>query len=225
MGYMVKEMPLAERPRERLLKYGAKSLANYELLAIVLGTGSKNESVLDSAKNILIKIEDLNALNEVTVNELMKIKGIGKAKAITILAAIELGKRVNQPVSNNVKINNSKHAFDLLKDTLQNEKQENLVCIYLNNNSELINIKTITIGSINNTVFNPKDILKWALKYSSVAIIIAHNHPSGNVMPSREDIIVTKNIVHAAELLDIMVIDHIIIGKNKYYSFLENKKL
>lgn len=225
MGYMVKEIPLADRPRERLLKYGAKSLANYEILAIILGTGSKNESVLDLAKNILINFEDLNALNEITVSELTKIRGVGKAKAISILAAIELGKRVNQPVSSNIKILGSKQAFDLLKDMLQNENQENLVCIYLNNNSELISIKTITVGSITNTVFNPKDILKWALKYSAVAIIIAHNHPSGNVMPSKEDVIVTKNIVQAAQLLDIVVIDHIIIGKNKYYSFLENKKL
>lgn len=225
MSFMVKEMPLADRPRERLLKYGVKSLANYEILAIILGTGSKNLSVLDLAKTVLIDLEEINRLNEITVNELMKIKGIGKAKAISIIAAIELGKRVNKPLTGSIKITNSRIAYDYLKDSLQNENQENLVCIYLNNNSEIINTKTITVGSINNTVFNPRDILKWALKYSAVAIIIAHNHPSGNIAPSKEDVIVTRNIVQAAKLVDVLIVDHIIIGKNKYYSFLENKKL
>lgn len=225
MSYMVKEMPLADRPRERLMKYGAKSLANYEIIAIILGTGSKDQSVLDLAKNVLIHFEEINRLNEITVNELMKIKGIGMAKAITIIAAIELGKRVNEPVTGSLQITNSKQAYEHLKDSLQNENQENLVCIYLNNNSEVINIKTITVGSINNTVFNPRDILKWALKYSAVAIIVAHNHPSGNIMPSREDILVTRNIVQAAKYVDVLIVDHIIIGKNQYYSFLENKKL
>jgi len=225
MSFMVKEMPLADRPRERLLKYGVKSLANYEILAIILGTGSKNLSVLDLAKTVLIDLEEINRLNEITVTELMKIKGIGKAKAISIIAAIELGKRVNKPLTGSIKITNSRIAYDYLKDSLQNENQENLVCIYLNNNSEIINTKTITVGSINNTVFNPRDILKWALKYSAVAIIIAHNHPSGNIAPSKEDVIVTRNIVQAAKLVDVLIVDHIIIGKNKYYSFLENKKL
>ena len=225
MSYMVLEIPLADRPRERLLKYGASSLANYELLAIILGTGSKNKSVLDLAKQVLIELEDINNFNEVTVNELMKIKGIGKAKAISIIAAIEFGKRVNQPKNLGIKIKDVSDAYNYLKDLLQNENQENLVCIFLNNNSEVINVKTISIGSITNTIFNPRDILKWALKYSAVAIILAHNHPSGNINPSMEDIVVTKNIIEAAKLVDIIVVDHIIIGKNKYYSFLENKKL
>lgn len=225
MSYMVKEMPLADRPRERLIKYGAKSLANYEIIAIILGTGSKNQSVLDLAKSLLINLEDINRLNEITINELMKIKGIGKAKAISIIAAIELGKRVNEPVVNNIQITNSSQAFYHLKDMLQNENQENLVCIFLNNNSEIINTKIISVGSITNTVFNTKDIIKWALKYSAVAIIVAHNHPSGNINPSREDILVTRNLLQAVKIVDIVLVDHIIIGKNKYYSFLENKKL
>lgn len=225
MSFMVKEMPLEDRPRERLVKYGAKSLANYELLAIILGTGRKRQSVLDLAKHVLIEIEDLNRFNEVTVDELLKIKGIGKAKAISIIAAIEFGKRVNQPNSLGVKIKDSKDAYNYIKDSIQNETRENLVCIFLNNNAEVINVKTISIGSITNTIFNPKDILKWALKYSAVAIILVHNHPSGNINPSMEDIIVTRNIIEAAKLVDIIVVDHLIIGKDKFYSFLENKKL
>lgn len=225
MSFLVREIPINERPRERLLKYGAKSLSNYELLAIILRTGYKNQSVLDLSKTILIELEDINNFNEITVNELTKIKGIGKTKAITILAAIEFGKRVNNPSNSNIKINSSKDAYEFLKDSMQNELQENLVCVFLNNNSEVITTKTITIGTINHTIFNPRDILKWALKYSAVAVLLAHNHPSGNPTPSQEDIIVTKKLLQAAKLVDVLIVDHIIIGKNKYYSLLENRKM
>ncbi len=224
MSYLVKEMPLADRPRERLLKYGADALANYELLAILLETGTRNISVLDLAKTILIEFEEINNLNNITVTELMKIKGIGRAKALKIIAAIEFGKRVNQPNSPNVQITSSKKAYEYLKDRLQNEEQENLVCLFLNNNSEVITTKVISVGTITNTIFNPRDILKWALKYSAIGIIIAHNHPSGNIIPSKEDIHVTKMLINAAKFVDIIIIDHLIIGKDKYYSFLENNK-
>jgi DNA repair protein RadC len=108
---------------------------------------------------------------------------------------------------------------------IQNESQEHLVCVYLNTQSEVIETKTISIGTVNQTIINPKDILKWALKHSATGIIVAHNHPSGNPTPSKEDIIVTRKIVEAAKIMDIIVVDHIIVGKNRYYSFLENKKL
>lgn len=225
MSFMVREIPMSDRPRERLSKYGVKALANYELLAIILATGTRNESVIDLSKKILIKFEKLERLNEITISELMKIKGIGKAKAISIIAAIEFGKRVNYPSSENIKITKAQDAYLYLKDSLQHENQENLVCIFLNNNSEVISTKIITVGTITNTIFNPKDILKWALKYSAVAIVLAHNHPSGNVNPSKEDIVVTKRLVKAADLVDIVIVDHIIIGKNQYFSFLENKVL
>lgn len=225
MSFLVKEIPASDRPRERLLKYGVRALSDHELLAIILRTGTKNLSVLDLAKRVLIEFQNLNRLNEATVTELKKIKGIGEAKAIEILAAIELGRRINLPVTPKLVLSNPYQSYSYLKEIIQNESQEHLVCVYLNTQSEAIATKTISIGTVNQTIFNPKDVLKWGLKYSATGIIIAHNHPSGNPLPSKEDFQVTRRIVEAANLMDIIVVDHIIVGKNKYYSFLENKKL
>jgi len=225
MSFLVKEMPLNERPRERLLKYGVKSLANHELLAIILRTGSNKLSVIDLSKELLFQYQSLDKLNEATVEELKAIKGIGNAKAIEVLAAIELGKRINVPNVPTVSISSPFQSYLYLKDSMQHESQENLVCVFLNNQSEVIANKVITIGTLNHTIFNPRDILRWALKLSAAGLIIAHNHPSGNPEPSNQDLNVTKKIIQAAKLVDIIIIDHIIIGKNRYFSFLENKKL
>jgi DNA repair protein RadC len=225
MSFLVREIPASERPRERLLKHGVRALSDHELLAIILRTGTKDMSVLDLAKKVLIEFQNLNRLNEATVSELKKIKGIGEAKAIEILAAIELGRRINLPASGKVILANPYQSYVYLKELIQNESQEHLVCVYLNTQSEVIETKTISIGTVNQTIINPKDILKWALKHSATGIIVAHNHPSGNPTPSKEDIIVTRKIVEAAKIMDIIVVDHIIVGKNRYYSFLENKKL
>lgn len=225
MSFLVKEIPTNDRPRERLIKYGVRALSDHELLAIILRTGTKNLSVLDLAKKVLIEFQNLNRLNEATVSELSRIKGIGEAKAIEILAAIELGRRINLPVSSKVVLANPYQSYNYLKEIIQNESQEHLVCVYLNTQSEVITTRTISIGTVNQTIFNPKDVLKWALKHSATGIIIAHNHPSGNPTPSNEDHQVTRKIVEAAKLMDIIVVDHIIVGKNRYFSFLENKKL
>lgn len=225
MSFLVKEIPTNDRPRERLIKYGVRALSDHELLAIILRTGTKNLSVLDLAKKVLIEFQNLNRLNEATVSELSRIKGIGEAKAIEILAAIELGRRINLPVSSKVVLANPYQSYNYLKEIIQNESQEHLVCVYLNTQSEVITTRTISIGTVNQTIINPKDVLKWALKHSATGIIIAHNHPSGNPTPSNEDHQVTRKIVEAAKLMDIIVVDHIIVGKNRYFSFLENKKL
>lgn len=223
MKYMLKEMPIDERPRERLLKYGPSSLANYELLAIIMRTGSYNKSVLDISKELLIKFQSLDQINEATIAELTKINGIGEAKAISLLAAIELGKRINVPIKKVIAIKSSFDSYNYLKDNLQHLNQENLVALYLNSKSEVITLKTVTIGTLNQTIFNIKDILKWALKYSAAGLIVAHNHPSGDPAPSRQDIESTYALVKAAKLMDIIIVDHIIIGKNKYCSLKEKQ--
>lgn len=225
MSYMLRELPLEERPRERLIKYGASSLSNYELLAILLRTGTKDCSVINLAKTILMKIENINMLNDITIEELIQIKGVGQVKAIELLAAIELGKRINNPYTLKDVIDTPKKAYLYVKEELQHLTQENLVCLYLNTKSEVIAKKTITVGTISQTIINPRDIFKWAFKYSCFAIIIIHNHPSGNPEPSHPDIIMTKKIVAAAKTVDLLLVDHIIIGKNRYYSFQENKLL
>ncbi len=225
MSFLVREMPMNERPRERLRKAGVQSLATHELLAIVLRTGCANTSALDVAKTLLYHFESIDKLNEATISELMQIKGIGEAKAIEILAAIELGKRINIPMSSQTVITSPYQSYQYLKDSMQHLTQETLVCVYLNNKSEVIAKKTVTIGTINQTIFNPRDILKWALKLSATALIVAHNHPSGNPEASAEDIMVTKKLIQAAKMVDILVVDHIIIGKNRYFSLLEQQKM
>jgi len=225
MSFLLKEMPASERPRERLLKYGVSSLSNYELLAIILRTGSRSCSAIDVARALLSRYSSLDRLNEATVAELREIKGIGSAKAIELLAAIELGKRINVPTNSIIRLNTPHQSYHYLKDALQHLNQEYLVALYLNTQSEVIGERTISIGTLTHTLFNCRDILKWGLKMSASGIIIAHNHPSGNPMPSREDYEITKRLIAAAKLLDILIIDHIIIGKNRYFSFLENKKL
>lgn len=225
MSLMLHELPTSERPRERLIKYGPKSLSNYELLAILLRTGTKDKSVIDLAKSLLSQVENINMLNDITISELTKIKGIGHVKAVELLAAIELGKRINTPIVLNQVIDTPKKAYLLIKDEMQHLTQENLVCLYLNTKSELIAKKLITIGTLSQTIINPRDIFKWAFKLSALAIIIIHNHPSGNPLPSEPDILMTRKIVEAARTVDLLIVDHIIVGKNQYFSFQENKML
>lgn len=225
MSFLLKEIPAEERPRERLMKYGCGALATHELLAILLRTGSKDASAVDVAKALLMQFDSLDAFNEATVEELMKVKGVGQAKAIEILAAIEFGKRISVPIAPNETIISPLQSYRYLKERLQHETREILVCIFLNRQSQVIADKTITIGTLDHTIFNPRDILKWALKLSASGIIISHNHPSGNPDPSEEDLLVTKKLIQAAKLMDVMIVDHIIIGKHKYFSFLENRKL
>lgn len=221
MKYMLKEMPIEERPRERLKVFGPTALANYELLAIIIRTGSLKKSVLDLAKELLIKFKSLDKINEATITELMQISGIGEAKAISLLASIELGKRINLPVNSLITIKSPTDSYNYLKDNLQHLNQENLVALYLNSKSEVLALRTVTIGSLNQTIFNIKDILKWALKYSAAGLIVAHNHPSGDPSPSRQDIESTQALINAAKLMDVIIVDHIIIGKNRYCSLKE----
>lgn len=225
MSLMLHEIPSSERPRERLIKYGPESLATYELLAILLRTGTRDISVIDLAKNVLKQVENINMLNQITINELKKIKGIGEVKAVELLASIELGKRINTPLPPEQIVDTPKKVYLLVKEELQHLTQETLVCLYLNAKSELIAKKTISVGTLSQTIINPRDIFKWAFKLSSMAIVLIHNHPSGNPEPSQPDILMTQKIVQAAKIVDLLIVDHIIVGKNRYFSFQEHNML
>lgn len=220
----LKEMPVNNLPRERLLKDGKESLADYEVLAIILRTGIKGKNVLDLSKEMLTKFQ-LNEFSNLTINELMDIKGIKEAKAIEILAAIEFGKRVSNYISVRTIIKNNKEAYLYLKNKMEDLEEEHLICLYLNIKSEVVYEKTISIGSINDTSFDINKIIKYALKNSSNHIIISHNHPTGDPLPSNNDIIITHKAIDLLNKFDIKLIDHIIIGKNKYYSFNKQKIL
>ena len=216
MKYILKEMTEMEKPREKLYYYGAESLSDYELLAILLRTGTKNKSVIDLSIEILNNIVHINELQSTTIEELTNIKGIGKTKAIELLATIELGKRINSYNKIKYKIKSS-----YIKDKLSYQKQEHFIAIYLSLNNEVIADKIISIGTISSTLADPKDIIRWGVKFGAYAIIITHNHPSGNPYPSQQDITFTTKLTNACNLVDLKLVDHIIIGKNKYFSFKE----
>lgn len=211
--------PHEEMPRERLVQYGSSSLSNTELLAILLRVGVKNLNVLELANNVLMKYENIQALNEATVSELKEIRGMGQTKAISLIAAIELGKRINTPNSKKRLLTNHKEVYDFMKNQLQMLKHEEFWVLYLDIKGNLIEKKILSKGATNQVYIDIKEICKWAIKNSSSGVILVHNHPSGDPSPSSEDKEITKAIIKSLKMLNIAVCDHIIIGHNKYVSF------
>ena len=224
MNVLIKDIPLNERPRERLINKGVEYLSNEDLLAILLKTGTKENSVKVLANNILKQLDDINNLKEINLERLVKIKGIGKAKACELLAAIELGKRLNKKIDNlnQIKIYSSNSIYEYYQDKLKDKLQEYFYCVYLDTKNHIIKDKLLFIGTINESLIHPREIFKEAYLLSASGIICIHNHPSGNVNPSNNDIIMTKQLVEVGKILGIKVLDHIIIGKNNYYSFNDN---
>lgn len=224
MKTLIKDIPINERPRERLINFGVEYLSNEELLAIILKTGTKNFSVKILANNILKQIDNINDLKNINLEKLTKIKGIGKAKACEILASIELGKRINNKIGNinQIKVLSSNSIYDYYKEKLIDKKQEYFYCVYLDTKNHIIKDKLLFIGTINESLVHPREIFKEAYLLSASGIICVHNHPSGNIEPSQNDIIMTKQLKDIGFLLGIKVLDHIIIGNNNYYSFNDN---
>ena len=218
---MLKEVPFFDRPREKAIKYGIKTLSTVELIAIVLRTGSKEEGVIELSKRLLYGLDSLSRLREMTVEELVDLKGIGKTKAITLQASIELGLRILEEKNKLKTYANPKQIFNYYSPMLNNINKECLYAIYLNTKGYVINEQLITQGTISSSLIDGRDIIKWALKYSASAIILVHNHPSGDPTPSIQDMKVTAEIVKQAKLMDLIVLDHIIIGDN-YFSMKEN---
>lgn len=227
MNLKIKDIPIYERPRERLINNGVENLSNEDLLAIILKTGTKNFSSKMLATKILIKIGDIRNIKDLNYQKLLEIKGIGQAKACVLLAAIELAKRINKeiPIINNLKVTNSKIIYTYYKDIIGNHLQEHFYCVYLDNQKKVIKDKLLFIGTINQSIVHPREIFKEAYLISASSIICVHNHPSGNVIPSTEDLIITEKLVDVGDILGIKVIDHVIIGKNNYYSFFENNNI
>lgn len=221
--YLIKEMPKQERPRERFLKFGASSLSTHELLAIIIRTGSKNESVIDLSKHLLYKYHSLKELSTIQTNELMKMKGIGTSKAIELQTVFEIAKRINsEQFKEGVFLKSPESIFLYTKDQLEMKTQEHLLGLYLNTKGELIKKEVLFIGSLNTSLIHPREVFKFAVQYSAATLILIHNHPSGDPTPSSNDIDVTKRMVRNGEMMDIPVMDHVIIGRDKYYSFKEH---
>lgn len=221
MSYLIKEMNDDERPRERFKKYGVEALSNTELLSILMRCGTKSKSVMEVSSDLL-KIYNMNDFSNINYNVLKDIKGIGEVKAMTLISAIEFGKRVLNKVDLNKQIRCSNDVYELVKSDLENELQEKLLVIFLNTRKYVIDKKIIFIGTVNSSVVHARDVFREAVKCNAVSLILVHNHPAGSIKPSYQDMEMTNKFISIGKLMDIDVIDHLIIGKNSYYSFLES---
>lgn len=222
---MIKDIPLNERPRERALQYGLENLSNSELLALLLRCGTKEKSVMELAFEILNLVGSINNLSSLTINKLLTIKGIGRVKAIEIMGLVELCLRMQAKNNYFVKISCSHDVFDNYKNLFTDKKQELFYCLYLNNKNVVIERKLLFMGTINRSVVHPREVFKNAYLTSASGIICLHNHPSGDVTPSLEDQRFTKALTEIGRIQNIPILDHIIIGSNNYYSFMENDLL
>ncbi|MEJ2595259.1 MAG: DNA repair protein RadC [bacterium] len=210
-----------DRPREKLLIKGKGQLSKAELIAILIGSGSREESAVQLAKTVLNSVQNnLAELARLTVTDLLTIKGIGEARALTIIAALELGKRrLSEEVLTKKKIRSSEDVFHYLFPDLSDKHYEEFWILLLDRANQVIGKKNISEGGISGTVADPKKIFRLALDYKASAIIMAHNHPSNNLKPSNNDIELTKKLRSAGKLLDMEVLDHLIFGHDSYYSF------
>ena len=223
----LEELPKEERPRERLLNYGSESLSNQELLAILIKNGTKSKSCKDLSLEVLKKINIISDLQDITVEQLTEIPGIGKVKAIEILASIELGKRIFLAKNNKskLKLKNAKDIYEEVRYLLYGKKQEYFYCLYFNNKLELIERKLLFMGTINRSIVHPREIFKHAYLNSASSIVCIHNHPSNDIKPSREDIYLTRQLIEIGKMNGILIADHIIVGDDNYYSFFEESGL
>ena len=221
MSIKMKELPNSEKPYEKMEIYGAKKLSNTELLAIIIKTGTKNESALNLAQNILAlsdKKDSLTFLGDLNIKELEKINGIGRVKAIQILAVVELARRISMPI--NIlehKIKNTEDVANLFMSEMANEKREIAKLIILNSKNIILKIMDLSIGGTNYAILEPKIVLEEPIKMQAPKIILVHNHPSGNPKPSREDFQATDRIYEAADIMGIELLDHVIKEKNNQY--------
>lgn len=220
----LKELPILERPRERLKYYGINTLSNEELLTILIGSGNKYCSAKELSFNILAALSNINDLANMTYEKLVKIKGLGPSKISILLAAIELSKRIKKDNSHifDIKITSSNVLYDYYKELFLNQMQECFYCIYLDASKKIIKNELLFKGTLDRSLVHPREIFKEAYLLSASSIICIHNHPSGNTTPSIEDKKLTNILVEIGLIHGIPVIDHLIIGENSYYSFFEN---
>jgi DNA repair protein RadC len=226
MTCKIMDLPQNERPRERLLRYGAETLSNNELLAIILRIGSKNENIISLCGRIMSECGGLNGLLSSSAEEFMNLKGIGNAKAAQLLALTEISKRFRSFKSGEeYKITTPKDVAEYLMEEMRYLKKEYLKLVMLNTKNVIISIKDISIGNLNTSIVHPREVFYEAIKNSSASVVICHNHPSGDPTPSREDISITTRLKECGKLLGIELLDHIIIGNGTYTSLKEKGML
>lgn len=218
----LKELPVDQRPREKLWSLGASALSNAELLAIILRTGTKQKSAVRLAEQLLIKFGGLRGLSSVGPAEMSKVKGMGPAKAVSVAAALALGERLNHlQAAKRPVVRNPQDVAQLVMARLRYATKEHFMLALLNSKNHVLALPTISVGSLNATIVHPREVFREAIAHSAAAVILVHNHPSGDPTPSQDDINLTTKLAAAGKLLDIAVLDHVIIGDGKYVSLKE----
>ena len=213
-------------PRERLLTEGPDKLSHQELLSILLRTGNKNKPVYEIAQDLLGSLKSLKELASMSFQELKEVPGIGKVKAIELLAAIELGKRIQtSEVIETEQIMSSQKLAKMMQQKIGHEKQEHLLALYLNTQNQIIHQQVIFIGTVNRSIAEPREILHYAIKHMATSLILVHNHPSGGIHPSKNDDGVTQQMIEACNCLGIVLLDHLIVSTDDYYSYREETDL
>jgi DNA repair protein RadC len=222
-SYTIKDLPISERPREKMYSQGVESLSNAELLAILIRTGNKEDTAIDLARRILSLDErGIAFLSDVTLEELTQVKGIGLSKACQIIAAIEIGKRLNKVGPyDKIKVTSPATIADVIMDEMRYLTKEHFRIAILDTKNQILSIENVSIGTLNASIVHPRDVFKIAIKKNANSIILIHNHPSGDITPSNEDINITNRLIDAGNLIGIKVLDHIIIGDNRFFSFKE----
>lgn len=227
MPVLLKNLPREDLPRERLIRGGVSSLSNEELVAILLRTGTEGISAKELASEIISSVKDIGDLKYISLSMLSKHRGMGIAKSTNLIAALELGKRVYSEgsIKEKVKISNAIDCYRYFAKEIMYESQEHFMAIFLDNQQRYISHKIIFKGTINMSIVSPREVFKLALEEDANKIILMHNHPSGVLNPSKADDILTETIVKSGAMMDIKVLDHVIVGQNDYYSYVEEGRL
>ena len=227
VSFSIKNWSDDDKPREKLLHKGRSALSDAELIAILIGSGNREESAVELSKRILASVDNnLNELGKLSIQQLMKFKGIGEAKAISIAAALEVGRRRRGEDSLRIeKIGSSQDAFEVLQPIMGELQHEEFWILYLNNSNKILHKAQLSKGGITGTLVDVRLLMRQSLELGAVALILAHNHPSGTLKPSQADKEITQKIKNASESLDIRVLDHLIITQKEYFSFADNQLL
>jgi DNA repair protein RadC len=224
-GYTILHMPENERPRERLFQHGPEAISSAELIAIILGSGTKGCSVLQIAQELLVRFKTLQNFAEASIEELQQVKGLGKAKAIQLKAALNLGLRASrQSADQKFKIINPVHAYNYIKDDLEYEKREQILVILQDSKGFVMSHHIVAIGSLSQALVHPRDVFHPAIRHKANSIVLVHNHPSGDPTPSAEDLKITRSLIEAGRLVDIPINDHLVIGQGRYVSLRQDFK-
>lgn len=226
MTQKIKDLPDCEKPIERGIAFGFETLSNSELLGIIIGTGSKEKSAIALSTDIIKSMDLISDLSNVTLEELCHVKGIGRSKGAKIIAAVNLGRRIyKSDLKAKLKISSPEDVYEAFSSEMCLLKREEFRVILLNTKNSVISTELISIGSLNSSIVHPREVFNKAIKKNSASVILIHNHPSGNPNPSREDLVITRRLMEAGDIIGIKVIDHIIIGHGKFYSLKENGEM